>query len=36
MKKILVSKCLLGINCRYKGDNCKSDAVCALGEKYDI
>lgn len=36
MKKILVSKCLLGINCRYKGDNCKNDAVCALSENYEI
>ena len=36
MKKILVSKCLLGINCRYKGDSCKNDAVCALSEKYEI
>ena len=36
MKKILVSKCLLGINCRYNGDSCKNDAVCALSEKYEI
>ena len=36
MKKILVSKCLLGENCRYKGDNCKNDTVCALAEKYEI
>lgn len=34
--KILVSKCLLGENCRYKGDNCKNDKVLALGEKYEI
>ncbi len=25
--KVLVSNCLLGINCRYKGDNCKNDKV---------
>ena len=36
VKKILVSKCLLGINCRYKGDNCKNEAVCVLGERYEI
>lgn len=35
--KILVSKCLLGFNCRYKGDNCKSDKVLQLQEKgYEI
>ena len=25
--KVLVSKCLLGFNCRYKGDNCKNEKV---------
>ena len=25
--KVLVSSCLLGVNCRYKGDNCKCDKV---------
>ena len=25
--KVLVSNCLLGINCRYKGDNCKNEKV---------
>ncbi len=25
--KVLVSKCLLGYDCRYKGDNCKNDKV---------
>lgn len=34
--KILVSDCLLGHNCRYCADNCKNDAVLALGEKYQI
>jgi len=28
--KILVSKCLLGENCRYAGDNCKNEKVLAL------
>ncbi len=28
--KILVSACLLGENCRYKGDNCKNERVLAL------
>ena len=28
--KILVSACLLGENCRYKGDNCKNEKVLAL------
>lgn len=31
--KILVSKCLLGYNCRYKGDNCLNDKVKALSQK---
>lgn len=34
--KILVSKCLLGENCRYKGDNCKNDEVLALGNKNEL
>ncbi len=34
--KILVSACLLGINCRYKGDNCKNDKVIALEKEYEI
>ena len=25
--KVLVSKCLFGFNCRYKGDNCKNDKL---------
>lgn len=33
---ILVSKCLLGYNCRYKGDNCKCDKVLALSKNYNI
>ena len=33
---ILVSKCLLGENCRYKGDNCKNEKILSLGEKHTI
>ena len=25
--KVLVSKCLLGVDCRYKGDNCKNEKL---------
>lgn len=31
--KILVSKCLLGENCRYAGDNCKNERVLALADE---
>ena len=34
--KILVSNCLLGINCRYKGDNCKNDKVIALSKDNEL
>lgn len=30
MKKILVSACLMGYECRYKGDGCKCDKVLGL------
>ena len=33
---ILVSACLLGINCNYKGTNKFSDKVSALKDKYTI
>ena len=33
MKKIIVSNCLLGMECRYKGDSCRSEAVCALRDR---
>lgn len=36
MKKILVSACLFGNNCRYKGDNCKNEKVLALGKEYEF
>lgn len=34
--KILVSKCLLGYNCRYKGDGCLSEKVAALAKDYEL
>ena len=34
--KILVSRCLLGENCRYKGDNCKNEKVIALGKEHEL
>lgn len=30
MKKILVSACLMGYECRYKGDGCKCEKVLSL------
>lgn len=36
MKKILVSACLIGNNCRYKGDNCKNEKLLELGKKYEL
>ena len=30
MAKIIVSNCLLGCDCRYKGDNCKNDKIIDL------
>ena len=32
MKKILVSACLFGNNCRYKGDNCLNEKLLAIGK----
>ena len=32
MAVILVSNCLLGCTCRYKGDDCKNDRILALAE----
>ena len=34
--KILVSSCLLGENCRYKGDNCKNEKVLALKGEHEL
>ena len=36
MKKILVSACLLGYNCRYKGDNCKNEKALALSSEAEL
>lgn len=36
MATILVSACLLGCACRYKGDAQKSDAVCALAAHHTL
>lgn len=36
MAKIIVSGCLLGCDCRYKGDNCKCDELLALAEKHTL
>ena len=32
MAVILVSNCLLGFNCRYKGDNCRNEDILRLAE----
>lgn len=36
MSKIIVSNCLLGAECRYKGDSCRNEAVCALSKKHTL
>lgn len=36
MKKIIVSACLLGYNCKYSGSNNKNDAVLKLKNKYEL
>ncbi len=36
MAKIIVSNCLLGAECRYKGDSCRNEAVCALAKKHTL
>ena len=36
MEKILVSRCLLGENCTYRGDSNFCEKVAALSEKYEI
>lgn len=36
MAKIIVSACLLGCDCRYKGDNCKNEALLALAAKHTL
>lgn len=34
--KLLVSACLLGINCRYCGTGCKNELVCSLAEHHQL
>ena len=34
--KILVSACLLGVNCRYCGTGCKNELVCSLMEQHQL
>ena len=34
MSKILVSNCLLGCKCRYKGDSCTCEAVLTLAQEH--
>lgn len=36
MAKILVSNCLLGCNCRYKGDGCLSQALISLAPEHTL
>lgn len=36
MATIVVSGCLFGCDCRYKGDNCKNDALLALAKQHTL
>lgn len=36
MAKILVSNCLLGCDCRYKGDGCKSERILELAKEHTL
>ena len=36
MAKIIVSGCLLGCDCRYKGDNCKCDKLLELADNHTL
>ena len=36
MTKIIVSACLLGCDCRYKGDNCKNERIINLSKEHTI
>lgn len=36
MANLLVSACLAGCECRYKGDSCKNEAVLALSETHTL
>lgn len=34
MERIICSACLLGCECRYKGDGCRNEEVLKIGEKH--
>ncbi len=36
MAKIIVSGCLFGCDCRYKGDNCKCEELLALADEHTL
>lgn len=36
MENLLISACLLGVNCRYDGESCPNFAVEALMERYHL
>ncbi len=36
MAKIIVSGCLLGCDCRYKGDNCRCDELLQLAQDHTL
>lgn len=36
MAKILVSACLMGCECRYKGDSCRNEEILALAEDHTL
>lgn len=36
MAKIIVSACLFGCDCRYKGDNCKNEELFALSKRHAL
>ena len=36
MAKILVSNCLLGCDCRYKGDHCRCERILALAANHTL
>ena len=36
MKKILISRCLAGYNCRYDGGGCLNEKAARLSEEYEL
>ena len=36
MANIIVSACLFGCDCRYKGDNCKKEELVALAKRHTL